>query len=76
MSEQVNVVAILTPAPRQERSDTCIRQGSKGGLATNTLLEVLELLEQLVKKVQEEDGILQYDLFWNEQAQDVVFIEK
>jgi quinol monooxygenase YgiN len=53
-----------------------MRQGSKGGLATNTLLEVLELLEQLVKKVQEEDGILQYDLFWNEQAQDVVFIEK
>ncbi|KAF2488944.1 hypothetical protein BU16DRAFT_545078 [Lophium mytilinum] len=57
MSEQVNVVAILTPAP-----------GKKD--------RVVELLKQLVKEVQGEDGILQYDLFWTEEAGEVVFVEK
>jgi len=37
---------------------------------------LLELLRQLVEKVQQEDGILQYEIFWNQQAQEVVFIEK
>ncbi|OCK76799.1 hypothetical protein K432DRAFT_385161 [Lepidopterella palustris CBS 459.81] len=57
MSEQVNVVAILTPAEGKTE-------------------KIIDMLKDMVTKVQNESGVLQYDIFHEEKTGEIIFIEK